>query len=108
MEYISTAVVDFHMPALQAGGFRRCRDATNIAILTDRCAELPKQGNDTGRTNANRRSPVLLRKRTVKPYGGVGESKEQKMNGSDPGVRQPSSSAGAGHQVHHIASTRFE
>ena len=37
MEWISTPVTDFHMPALRAGGLRRCRGATDMAILTDRC-----------------------------------------------------------------------
>ena len=30
-------VADLHIPALQAGGLRRCRGATDIAILTAHC-----------------------------------------------------------------------
>ncbi len=44
MEWVSTPVADLHMPALQAGGFRRCRDATDRTVLTDRCAGKTKQG----------------------------------------------------------------
>ena len=37
-------VADLHIPALQAGGLRRCRGATGIAILTDRCTGQLNQG----------------------------------------------------------------
>ena len=36
------------MPALQAGGLRRCRGATDMAILKDRCTGQLNQGKGIG------------------------------------------------------------